>query len=374
MTYLDNAATTRVCAPAIEAVDTVLRQHFGNASALYDLGLAAHKILEHARAVLAAALGCAPGEVYFTGSGTEANNLAVLGAARARKAWGNEIVVTGYEHPSVAHAVDALEKEGFIVHRVLPSVHNRVHIGEMAQLVKKNTALVACMQVNNETGALLDVAALAKEVAERNSRTAVHCDAVQGFLKHPLEVKALHTAAISAHKVHGPKGIGALVVRGGMHLEPVIYGGGQERGLRSGTENVAYAAGFAAAVEDASARPLQILEPLAAQLRAGLAQMDGVTVNTPDEASPSIVNFSMPGFKSETLLHFLEAQKIYVSSGSACGRGERSRTLEAMGLPDAVIDSALRVSFDAGNNAADVEALLAALAQARQILVRGGGR
>lgn len=373
MVYLDNAATTRVSDAVADRVCAVLRDDFGNPSALYDLGLQASRIIESARAVLASALGCAPAEVVFAGSGTEANNMAVLGAARARRAWGSEAVMTGYEHPSVSGAVQALQREGFTVHVVDPGPDGTVDPQAVLRLVNKGTALVACMAVNNETGATLDTAALARDIKAVNRRTAVHCDAVQAFLKHPLTLDgAIDTAALSAHKIHGPKGVGALYVRNGFNIDPVVQGGGQERGLRSGTENTAYIAGFAEAVQTAKdpKAALKKVAALNAALRHKVAEAAGMDINSPADATPYILNISLPGYKSETLLHFLEQRQIYVSNGSACGRGRSSHTLRAMGLAERHIDSALRISFCGDSGMQDVELLFDALLQAQRDLVK----
>lgn len=373
MIYLDNAATTPVCAAAAEAVYNILTQTPGNPSSLYKLGLEAEQKLNKARLVVSRALGCSAAEVYFTASGTEANNIALLGAARARRAWGNEIVITGYEHPSVHNTVMALKREGFTVHKINPDQTGVVDAQSIVQAVNRNTALVSCMHVNNETGAMLDVEHMALAVKAANQRTAFHCDAVQSFCKHPLTLNgAIDTVAVSGHKVHAPKGIGALYIRKGFHIEPVMYGGSQERGMRSGTENVAYAAGFAAAIADAGSleNNLTAITALAQLLRRQLEMMGGILVNSPEGASPYILNFSVSGIKSETVLHFLEQRNIYVSSGSACAKGGKSHTLVAMGFPDSRIDSAIRVSLCSGNTADEVNRLIEGLHIAQQTLAK----
>lgn len=371
MVYLDNAATTMVCPAAAERMIKTLTDVFANPSSLYAPGLAAHKVLEEARRTMAGALGCQTDEVFFTAGGTEANNLAVLGAARARQTWGRQIVVSGMEHPSVQNTVDALKAEGFEVITVLPLSDGHPDIDGMAARVGKTTALAACMQVNNETGALADIQALAAMVKAANKRTAFHCDAVQGFLKHPLPLHQVDTVSVSGHKVHAPKGIGALYIRRGFYLEKVMYGGNQERGVRSGTENVAGAAAFAAAIETfGRINDLRHVSGLNAQLRRGVAGLADAVIHSPDDASPYILNFSLLGFRSETILHFLEKRDIYVSSGSACGRGAPSHTLTAMGLPKMMVDSAIRVSFCPGNTAREVDALCLALSDALDTLAK----
>ncbi len=372
--YLDNAATTRVSQPCAQAVYDTLSGCFANPSSLYGIGFEAQKRLEAARAAVAAGMGAAPEEVYFTGSGTEANNLAVLGGARARRVWGRAVVLTGFEHPSVEQCARALAAEGFAVHRIMPDAQGQIDEEEILRAVGRDTALVAVMHVNNEIGTVLDVERIAGRVKEINRRTAVHCDNVQGFLKHPaLRLGAgIDTMAVSAHKIHGPKGIGALYVRRGHNLENVLYGGLQERALRPGTENLAYAVGFAKAVELARqncAGQFARLQALNDALRAAAAGMRGVRVNSPQGGSPYIFNLSLLGYRSETLLHFLEQREIYVSSGSACSKGEKSHTLSAMALPREAIDGALRVSFSDETTEQEVRAFADALAQAQKTLL-----
>ncbi len=375
MIYLDNAATTRVTQPCADTIYETLCSCFANPSSLYGIGFEAQKRLDSARRTLADAMGAAAGEVYFTASGTEANNLAMLGCVRARKGWGRSVVLTGFEHPSVENCARALEAEGFALRRIMPDQNGMIKEADIVAAVGRDTALVAVMQVNNEVGTVLDVASIARQVKQINKRTAVHCDNVQGFLKHPaLQLDTgVDTMAVSAHKLHGPKGIGALYVRKGLHINNCLYGGLQERGLRPGTENVAYAVGFAKAVELAAAHRAAAFTRLRAlndRLREQIGALDAVRINSPGDNSPYIFNFSMSGYRSETLLHFLEAREIYVSSGSACSKGEKSHTLSAMGLPQAAIDSAVRVSFSDETTASDIDALVAALADAQRTLVR----
>ncbi|MEA4912345.1 MAG: aminotransferase class V-fold PLP-dependent enzyme, partial [Oscillospiraceae bacterium] len=220
--------------------------------------------------------------------------------------------------------------------------------------------------------ALLPVERIAAQVRRINPRASIHCDYVQGFMKHPFDVRAVDTASVSAHKIHGPKGMGALYVRRGLHLENTLFGGLQERSLRPGTENVAYAAGFAQAVRGcgSASAALARVKPLNARLRERVASLPGAILNSPPSASPYILNFSLPGYKSETMLRFLASKGVYVSSASACGRGEKSRTLLSMGLPDARVDAALRVSFSGDSAAADVDALCAALEEGLRTIAR----
>ena len=372
MIYLDNAATTK---PDVEVLDIMRRMAedcYANPSALYREGFKAHTALEAARSAVANGMGCDPAELLFTATGTEANNLAVLGSARARRGFADEIVVAGYEHASVSEAVASLSREGFTVHSVDPGPGGEIEIDDILSRVGRKTALVAAMQVNNETGAQLEINRLADGVKGINTRTAVHCDLVQGFMKYPVKLSAskIDTASVSAHKLHGPKGIGALYIRGGFNIETVFFGGGQERGLRSGTSNTALAAAFAKAVQLMDPKKgLEVVGPLNARLREGLSRLEGAAINSPEEASAYILNLSIPGYRSETLLHYLDDNGVMVSSGSSCSKGKPSRTLLSMGLADEVVDSSLRISFSKYSVEKDVDRLVELLADVSRRLV-----
>lgn len=373
MHYLDNAATTRVADTVADTVNEVLRTHFANPSSLYAAGAHSEAVVSASRETVAASLGARPGEIVFTSCGSESNNLAILGAVSARKAWADHIVVTGYEHPSVQNPIAALEKEGWRVTVVRPDGEGHVDIARMIDAVGAKTALVTAMHVNNETGAVIDTAALAKAVKQKNSRTAVHVDGVQAWGKLPVCLRdtSIDSYAVSGHKIHAPKGIGALYLRAGYFWTPSFLGGGQEQKRRPGTENVAYIAALAKAAErmqkdmQAHAEHIGALNKM---LWETLDTLPGITRNSPPDARPELVNFSVDGIKSETMLHFLESRDICVSSGSACGRGEASHTLQAMGLPRARVDTALRVSLCAENTAEDIQALLTALQEGQHTL------
>ncbi len=367
MHYLDNAATTAVAPEVAKEITRVMETCFANPSSLYEPGLQSELLLRKSRAAVATAMGCSAGEVYFTACGTESNNIAILGAVQARSQWADHIVCTGYEHPSVENPIARLEQQGWRVTRVMPDSGGRISPEEIAKQVTSKTALVAAMQVNNETGAVIDVATLAKLVKQANNRTMVHVDGVQAWLRLPLKLSAtqIDSYSVSGHKIHAPKGIGALYLRKGCNLLPPFCGGGQEKGIRPGTENLPYIAGMAAAAQmmhkTMAARKKQISE-LNRSLRNALLQMPDITINSPDDAVPEVLNFSVNGIRSETMLHFLEQSQVYVSSGSACSKGAASHTLGAMGLANERIDSALRVSFSKQNTPQDVEALLSGLA------------
>lgn len=361
--YLDNAATTMVNPEVIETITKAMAEHWANPSSLYTPGAHSELALNKARADVARTLGATAGEVYFTGCGSEGNNLAILGAARTRK-WGKRIVCTGFEHPSVALPMQRLAQEGYDVQFVAPEADGHLNVDKMLELVDKNTILVAAMQVNNETGTAVDVARLAAGVKARNDRTAVHVDGVQAWMRVPVRLANIDSYSVSGHKIHAPKGIGALYLRKGYHIEPPYLGGGQEKGMRPGTENLPYAIGMAKAATLLSRTLPQrhkTLVELNTRLREGLKQFQEVTLNSPEDAVPEVLNFSLNVIRSETMLHHLETMGVYVSSGSACSKGAASHTLTAMGLEPRRIDTAIRASFCADNTPEDVDALLEGL-------------
>ena len=361
--YLDNAATTMVNPEVIETITKAMAEHWANPSSLYTPGAHSELALNKARADVARTLGATAGEVYFTGCGSEGNNLAILGAARTRK-WGKRIVCTGFEHPSVALPMQRLAQEGYDVQFVAPEADGHLNVDKMLELVDKNTILVAAMQVNNETGTAVDVARLAAGVKARNDRTAVHVDGVQAWMRVPVRLANIDSYSVSGHKIHAPKGIGALYLRKGYHIEPPYLGGGQEKGMRPGTETLPYAIGMAKAATLLSRTLPQrhkTLVELNTRLREGLKQFPEVTLNSPEDAVPEVLNFSLNVIRSETMLHHLETMGVYVSSGSACSKGAASHTLTAMGLEPRRIDTAIRASFCADNTPEDVDALLEGL-------------
>lgn len=373
MHYLDNAATTVVLPAVADVADAALRRLFANPSSLYAPGFESEQAITTARGYVAKTLGCKPEELLFTASGTEGNNLAIHGAAMARTAWANHIVVTGYEHPSVQNTVDALCKAGaFSAGVIAPDAQGHVDLQRLIDAVTPQTALVCAMHVNNEIGSVLDVAALARAVKQKNSRTAVHVDGVQAWGKIPVALNHtdIDTYTISGHKQHAPKGVGALYVRKGYNFAPSLFGGLQERGLRPGTENIAFIAAMGEAARLQPKADAAAFAPLRDALLARLRAFDFITLNSPEDAFAGVVNFSVTDIKSETMLHFLEQREIYVSSGSACGRGAASHTLAAMGLPKSRVDTALRVSFSTQNTLADVDALAHALAEGERTLAK----
>ena len=374
--YLDNAATTRIDPAVTEVIHDALVELWANPSSLYDPAVAAQDGIENARARIAKTLHCRSDEVYFTACGTEGNNMAVWGAAMPRRQWGNKIVVSGFEHPSVQFAVRALKNEGFTVVEILPEADGHLDVDKFLAAVDKNTVLASCMAVNNETGAVQDIGALAAGIKARNSRTHFHVDAVQAWLRMPIDLQkwaGVDTLAVSGHKIHAPKGIGALFIRDSQRqtLRPPYRGGHQERGLRPGTENTPYIVGLGLAAAkgyQAMRTRSQHIPALNRRLREGLARLPGIIINSPENAVPEVVNFSTGCINSQTFINYLNTRGVLVSGGSACDKGEPSHTLEAMGCDDRIIQTALRVSFCDDNTDEDVDALLDGLYNGLQSL------
>lgn len=365
MIYLDNSSTTQPCAETVEKVTELLTKTWGNPSSLHSLGLAAEQEVARARRAVARALGCTPEEIFFTSGGTEADNLALFGAAYARKKRGSHIVTTRIEHPAVLHTAEALEQEGFTVTWLSPDGQGRISPAQVREAIRPDTILVSMMAVNNEVGSLLPVAEAARAIAAKKAPALLHVDAVQAFGKIALRPLRDHIdlMTVSAHKIHGPKGVGALFVKKGVRLAPRVFGGGQERGLRPGTESAPLIAGFGAAVEALPGlkQEEERIRGLNQRLRARLAGIPGVSVHSGEDALPYILSLSACPVRAETMLHFLAARDIFVSTGSACAKGKASHVLAAMGLPREEIASSLRVSFSRWNTKEDVDAFAAAL-------------
>lgn len=372
--YLDNSATTAVCRAAADKAYEMMTACWGNPSSLHTAGFEAEREMEAARSAVAGLLGAAPDTLTFTSGGTEANNLAIFGAAAAKVRGGRHIVTTAMEHPSVAAACGQLEKEGWEVTRLAPDGSGCVPLSALEAALRLDTMLVSMMLVNNETGAILPVEEAAPLVRRLAPRALLHCDAVQAFGKLPIRVRPMDVdlLTVSGHKIHAPKGCGALYVKKGVRILPRAFGGGQERGLRPGTEATPAIAAFgaaAAAVPELAGQRARF-EELMSRLLAGLERQGEILLHRPARHAPYILNLSVPGIRSETLLHFLAQRGVYVSSGSACSRGKSSPVLAALGLPPAEIDSALRVSLSRDNDEEDIDRFLAGVEEARAVLIR----
>lgn len=369
MIYLDNSATTCVSDRAAKKAFEVMRENFGNPSSLHSLGFKAEMEIKNAKRIIASALSCREGEIYFTSGGTEANNTAIIGTANAKKRQGNKIVISAFEHSSVISAADYLSQNGFEVIKLVPDKNGVITPDMVAGAVDDKTILVSVMLVNNEIGSLMDIATIAAAARRKNAKVTVHCDAVQAFGKIPVHTGRLGVdlLTITAHKICGPKGVGALFVKKGTRIDPIIFGGEQQNKFRPGTENAAGIAAFGIATEDSvktMAENFKNAKELKAQLISGLEKIDKIEINSQNDSFPYIVNFSTMQIKSETLMHFLEQKEIYVSGGSACAKGNRSHVLSSLSLSDKAIDTAIRVSFCGENTKEDVDTLLEALKEA----------
>ena len=348
--YLDNSATTAVTPEVAALAAHIMTEQYGNPSSLHRRGFWAERSLTEARGQVAAVLRCRPEEIIFTSGGTESNNLALLGAARAARRRGNRIVTTAVEHHSVLAVCRQLESEGFEVAYVSPDAGGVITPESFAAACDEKTVLASCMMVNSETGALHDIPAIAAACRRKNPGILFHADCVQAFGR--LEIAparwGVQLVSVSGHKIHAPKGVGALYVAKGVRLLPPLYGSGQERGLRPGTENLPGICAMGLAAERMNARRVENAAHFTAlrqKLITNLSQSPAVCINSPEAAAPYIITLSVEGIRSEIMIHYLEQFEIYVSSGSACAKGERSHVLTAMGLPEDRIDSAIRVSM-----------------------------
>ncbi len=377
--YLDNSATTRPCQAAVEAAVDAMTEQYGNPSSLHTLGIRAAQTVTDARRATASLLklhdaGSDLNRIVFTSGGTEANNMALFGAAAARRREGHHIVTTAIEHPSVLEAMKQLEREGYELTVVAPDTNGDYDASALADACREDTILFAAMLVNNELGTQLPLAKAIPMIRRRAPKAHIHCDAVQAAGKLPFSARSLDadTISISGHKLHAPKGAGALYIKQGVRLVSRTYGGGQEQTIRSGTEAVPAIAGFGAALRALPPSPafLTHTQTLLDRALDGLRTMDEVVIHRPTHAVPYILSLSVRGFKSETLVHFLAERGIYVSAGSACAKGHDSHVLKAIGLPPEEIQSALRISLCADNTTDDIDAFLTALREAIASLAR----
>ena len=367
MIYLDNSATTRQYPEVTREMLRYMDEFYGNPSSLYQLGVDSEKAVKKARTALQKAIGMEDGRVYFTSGGTEADNMAIFGAARALKRRGRRIVTTAVEHPAVLECCKELEKQGFEVIYVGVDRNCRLDIDALRSAVNDETILVSMMHVNNEAGTIMPVNEVKQIMKEKDAPGIFHCDAVQSFGKLQLCSDA-DVISVSGHKIHGPKGTGAICIREGVNIPAFICGGGKESGKRSGTENVPAIAGFGLAAEmsehgrrENSASMAQMRQRLISQLTASL---DNIVINSPEtagenagECCSSLLNISFLGTRGEVLLHTLEQDGIYVSTGSACSSNKKgqSHVLKAMGLKDKEIEGTLRFSFGRMNSIEEID-------------------
>jgi len=372
MVYFDNSATTKVCEKAAKKALYLMTENFGNPSSVHSLGVDAEFEMENARKIIAKRLSCTPSEITFTSCGTEANNLAIFGAIEKNKRLGKKIVTTAVEHPSVINAMKHLENEGYEVIYLPVDKNGCVSEKDIENAVDKNTILVSIMLVNNESGAIMPVKSAKDAIVKNNSPALLHCDCVQGFGKIHFTPAALGAdlISISGHKVHAPKGIGALYIKKGVKIVPQMLGGGQEKGLRSGTEAVALIGAFGEAVKELPSVDIaeKHIKNLNDRLREGVKEIDGFFINSGENASPYILNVSTEKIPSEVMIRFLESKGIFVSGGSACSKGARSHVLSAQGVSPKRIDCAIRISMCYGNTMEEVELLLEAIKESLNLV------
>lgn len=372
--YLDNAATTPVRPEAAQAALEAMTQSWGNPSSGHALGMEAARQVRLWRSQVAGALGCAAGELYFTSCGSEGDNWAVTAAARLGRHKGRHIITSALEHAAVLEPCKALEGQGYEVTYLKPDREGNLSLDELSAALRPDTILVSLMLVNNELGTVTDLREVSRRVRAAGSCALLHTDAVQAFLKVPFTPAQLGAdlVTVSGHKIHAPKGVGALYVRRGLKISPFIRGGGQENGLRSGTEATGQMAAFAAAARagrDTLERDIARMAELKAYARQTLKERVPDLVFIGNGAAPHILPVSLPGYKSEVVLRFLSDRQVYVSSGSACHRGKPSHVYAALGLSKKVLDGALRVSFSYDTTREDVDALAHGLKAAGEQLL-----
>ena len=370
--YLDNSATTRVCPEAAQAALEAMTQNYGNPSSTHTLGREAKKLLDQSRRQVSDALGCAPRELVFTSCGSESDNWAILGGAEAMKRRGKHVISSLVEHDAVRKSLDELESRGFEVTRLKPERDGSVSPEAVREALREDTVLVTLMLCNNETGGVTDIAGVAKTLRSAGSQALLHTDAVQAFLKIPFSTKTLGAdlISVSGHKIHAPKGIGALYIKNGLRLKPFVLGGSQEEGRRAGTEAMPQIAAFGAACAVGRAGMAENIERLRRLRLYALAELrrDIPELRWVEAEAPHILSVSLPGWRSEVLMNFLEAREVYVSKSSACKKGGRSHVLEAIGLDAKTIDGAIRIGLSRFTTQEDIDALCRGLKDAHDSL------
>jgi len=326
--YFDNSATTAPCCEAVNAVSHAMTKCWGNPSSLHALGNEAKDLLDSSREEIAKRLSCAPEEIFFTSGGTESNNLALYGAAYQMRRMGKRIVSTSVEHSSIDDTLSKLEAEGFEVIRLRVDNYGRINEKDLFAAVNSNTILISMMLVNNEVGTIMPVQAAKRAAMMARSPALIHCDAVQAFGKMPVKPAALGVdlMTISSHKIHGPKGVGAIYIRKGVKIKPRTFGGEQENKIRPGTEAMPAIAGFAAAAKALPdpQKELEHIRMLRDYMVSKLEELGDIVINSPPDALPYVTNISVLGIKSEPMLNFLSGKGICVSSGSACSRAKKA--------------------------------------------------
>ena len=371
--YFDNSATTMLCDEAKAAIKEACDM-YGNPSSLHKMGILSSRMLENARKTVAESIGADVSEIYFTSGGTESDNMAIVGAVKALHRRGKKIVTTAFEHSAVIHTMKQLETYGFEVVYLKPDESGTVPIRAFLDAIDEQTILVSCMSVNNETGAVLPVELIKKAIIKKKSPALFHCDATQSYLKYPINPNrsGIDLMTLSAHKIYGPKGVGALYIKKGVRILPRTFGGEQEKGLRPGTEPLILINGFAAAVKvfGNSAENAKKCAEIKQYIIEKLKNESDILINSPKNSSDYILSISVLGIRSETMLHFLEQDDIYVSSGSACAKGKPSHVLTALGFDKKRADSTIRISFSKFNTFKQADRLIDGIITAKNSLIK----
>lgn len=371
--YLDNSATTVVSEKSAQKALFMMTTEYGNPSSLHKKGLSAEREIESARKIIAASLSVDATEIFFTSGSTESNNTVIFGTISARRHDGSRIVTTAVEHSSVYEACKKAERDGYEVVYISPDKNGVVSAKDICDAVDDKTILVSVMAVNNETGAIMPIKEIGSMIKRKNPSVIFHCDAVQAFGKIKLKPSKWNVDMmnVSSHKVHGPKGVGAMYIKKGVRITPLLYGGEQQRKIRPGTEAAPLISAFGVAVSEFDIdKNYAYITELRDYLVSRLSTIDDIHINSSDSALPYIVNISTNCIKSETMLHYLEQNNIFVSSSSACAKGKRSYVLSAMGLSDRLIDTSLRISFSKYNTKDDIDAFVDSLKKGMSALAR----
>ncbi len=377
--YFDNSATTKVFDCVKDAVVHAMTEDYGNAAARHMKGVEAERLIKEARAEIARSLKVQEKEILFTSGGTESNNMALIGTALANQRAGKHLITTAVEHASIYNTMEFLREQGFEITYLPVDSYGCISLDELRDAVREDTILVSVMYVNNEIGAVEPVEEISRVIREKNPRTLFHVDAIQAYGKFVIRPKkqGIDLLSVSGHKIHGPKGVGFLYIDEKAKIRPLLYGGGQQKGMRSGTENVPGCAGLGAAVKEVYTdheAKMERLYGLRERMIKGLKDLPGVTINGHEgrENAPQIVSASFEGVRSEVLLHALEEKGIYVSSGSACSVNHPgvSGTLRGIGVKKELLDSTIRFSFGLFNTPEEVDYCLEVLAELLPVLRR----
>lgn len=377
--YLDNSATTRCFDEVAQLMSKIMCEEYGNPSSMHHKGVEAEQYLRNAKEIIAKSLKVNDKEIIFTSGGTESDNLALIGAAMANHRRGKHLITTKIEHPAILQTMQYLEEHGFEVTYLSVDSYGCISLEELEESIRPDTILVSIMHTNNEIGTVQPIAEAGALIKRCNPSTLFHVDAVQGFGKFRIYPYKMHIdmLSVSAHKIHGPKGVGFLFIKEGTKVNPIIYGGGQQKGMRSGTENVAGIAGMAKATELIYAdidHEMSVLYDLRDRLIAGISKLDEIGVNgrCSHEDAAHIVSLSVRGVRSEVLLHALEEKGIYVSAGSACAsnKPQVSATLRAIGVQKDLLDSTIRMSLSVFTTAEEIDYTCKALCELIPMLRR----